>query len=67
LELNSVFSKDALLDEVDIDELIVIYCNGHRCLRSSQAAKLAVEWGFTQVHYFRDGLPGWKAGGYSVE
>jgi rhodanese-related sulfurtransferase len=67
LELNSVFSKDALLDEVDIDELIVIYCNGHKCLRSSQAANQAVEWGFTQVHYFRDGLPGWKAGGYSVE
>lgn len=67
LELKSVYSPETLLDEVEKDEEIVIYCNGHKCLRSGIAVEKAVSWGFTNVHYFRDGLPGWKAAGYAVE
>lgn len=67
LNLKSNYSEEALSDEVDKDEDIVIYCNGHKCLRSSAASEKAVEWGFSNVHYYRDGLPGWKAAGYSVE
>lgn len=49
------------------DELIVLYCNGVKCLRSSEAATKAVAWGFTNLHYLRDGLPAWKAANYPVE
>lgn len=67
LELKSIYSPETLADEVEKDEDIVIYCNGHKCLRSAIASEKAVKWGFKNVYYFRDGLPGWKAAGYSVE
>lgn len=67
LELKSIYSPETLADEVDKDEEIVIYCNGHKCLRSGIAVEKAVKWGFSKVYYYRDGLPGWKAAGYAVE
>lgn len=67
LELKSIYSPETLADEVEKDEEIVIYCNGHKCLRSAVATEKAVKWGFSKVYYFRDGLPGWKAAGYAVE
>ena len=60
-------SEELLLEEIDKNEKVVFYCNGVKCLRSSEASKKAVEWGFTQVLYFRKGLPAWKAEGYHVE
>lgn len=67
LELNNVFTEEALLGVVDKDEAVVLYCNGESCLRSSEASVKAVEWGFTDVHYFRDGFPAWDAAGHPVE
>ena len=67
LELKKVFNEQAMSSEGAKDEDIVIYCNGESCLRSAKASALAVSWGFNKVHYFRDGLPGWKKAGYPVE
>ena len=67
IELKKVYSKEALLAEVKIDEPFVVYCNGPQCLRSSVAAKKAVEWGFSKVYYYRDGFPAWKANSNPVE
>ena len=67
LELNKTFNADALGEEVQKDEEVVIYCNGHKCMRSSEASKMAVDWGFSKVYYFRDGFPAWKKAGYPVE
>ena len=67
LELKSNYSADSLGAEMTKDESVVIYCNGEKCLRSSKASKMAVEWGFSSVYYFRDGFPAWKAAGYPVE
>lgn len=67
LELKKVFNEQAMSSEAAKDEDIVIYCNGESCLRSSKASKLAVSWGFSKIHYFRDGLPAWKKSGYPVE
>jgi rhodanese-related sulfurtransferase len=36
-------------------------------MRSSDATKLAVGWGFSKVYYYRDGFPAWKAAGNPVE
>ena len=61
------FTADSLSTQASKDEDIVIYCNGEACPRSSVGSKDAVSWGFTKVHYFRDGFPAWKAAGYPVE
>ena len=49
------------------DKEVVFYCNGHKCLRSSQAAVDALKWGFKNVYYYRDGFPAWQAAGNPVE
>tara|TARA_R110002167_G_scaffold39839_3_gene122769 strand:+ start:782 stop:1195 length:414 start_codon:yes stop_codon:yes gene_type:complete len=67
LELKKVFSDEALAKVAGKADAIVIYCNGHSCMRSSKASAKAVEWGYTKVHYFRDGMPAWQSAGYPVE
>ncbi len=67
LNVKSALSKEALLEEVSLEDPLVFYCNGHACMRSSKAAGMAVTWGFKNVYYFRDGLPAWKTAGYPVE
>ena len=67
IELKKVFNENELAKVVKTDEPVVIYCNGPKCLRSSEASALAVQWGFSKVHYFRDGFPSWKAAEYPVE
>jgi TolB-like protein/rhodanese-related sulfurtransferase/predicted Zn-dependent protease len=65
LELN--FTGQALSDVIDRDEAVVIYCAGHRCLRSSKAVEKAVSWGFTNIYYFRRGFFAWKVAGYPFD
>ena len=67
IELKKVYSPETLGEEIPKDQKVVIYCNGEKCMRSSKACAKAVEWGFTQVYYYRDGFPAWKAAGYPVE
>ncbi len=67
LDIKGKYTADALGAEVQKDEAVVVYCNGESCLRSSEAAKMAVNWGFGKVHYYRDGFPAWKAAGNPVE
>lgn len=42
------------------DTPVLFYCNGERCLRSSNAAKLALEWGYQKVYWFRGGWKEWS-------
>jgi rhodanese-related sulfurtransferase len=67
IELKKVFSESELGKVVKTDEPFVIYCNGPKCMRSSRASAMAVKWGFSKVHYFRDGFPAWKAAEFPVE
>ncbi|OUS24783.1 hypothetical protein A9Q99_23605 [Gammaproteobacteria bacterium 45_16_T64] len=67
LNVKTLFNAENLLKEIKKTDPVVVYCNGPSCMRSSKAAKMTVEWGFTKVNYFRGGLPAWKAAGYSVE
>ena len=67
IELKKVYSEETLAAEVGKNEPVVIYCNGEKCLRSSQASEKAVGWGWTKVYYYRDGFPAWKAAGHPVE
>ncbi|WP_198264768.1 rhodanese-like domain-containing protein [sulfur-oxidizing endosymbiont of Gigantopelta aegis] len=67
LNVKTNFSEENLLKEMKKTEPAVIYCNGERCMRSSNATKKAVSWGFTNIYYYRDGFPAWKKAGYPVE
>lgn len=67
LDIKSKFSEESLTGEIEKGESVVIYCNGASCMRSSDASAMAVGWGFTRVHYYRDGFPAWKAAGNPVE
>ncbi len=47
---------------------LVFYCNGWpECKKSHEASGQAIEWGYRQVYWFRDGIPVWQAQGYPVE
>ncbi len=67
LELKKILTEESLSKLVKKDQIVVIYCNGSKCLRSSKASIKAVKWGFTKVNYFRDGIPAWIAAKYPVE
>jgi len=38
---------------------ILLYCNGERCMRSSNAAKIALKEGYTKIYWFRGGWAEW--------
>jgi rhodanese-related sulfurtransferase len=67
LELENVFTEDSLGAVARHDQEVVVYCNGTKCPRSSQAAASAVSWGFTKVYYYRLGFPDWQGADYPVE
>jgi len=67
LNIKSNFSEASLLKELKKDEPVIFYCNGEKCLRSSDACMKAVSWGFSKVYYYRDGFPAWKKAGYPSE
>ena len=43
----------------DKSETILFYCNGSRCLRSSDSINKAKEWGYTDLVWFRGGWKEW--------
>ena len=67
LDLASNFTEESLGAVVAKTDPVVFYCNGHSCLRSSEASMLAVGWGYTEVYYLRDGYPAWEAEGFPIE
>ena len=67
LDVKKAFNEASLGKEVKKTDAVVMYCNGESCLRSSKATAMAVGWGYSNVYYFRDGFPAWKAAGYPVE
>jgi rhodanese-related sulfurtransferase len=67
LDLDTGFTANSLRAVARPDQAVVMYCNGTKCPRSSQAAASAVSWEFTRVFYYRLGFPDWQAAGYPVE
>ncbi len=63
----AVYNPEAIAEAVAKDEPVVSYCNGARCLRSSQTAADLVKMGYQKVYYFRDGFPAWSDAGYPIE
>ena len=67
----AVHSEDFTTENLSViakkNQPVVFYCNGLTCMGSSIASKKAVEWGWTQVAYYRTGIPEWKDQGLAVE
>ncbi len=59
---------DKTQDNFDLKKLpanknapLIFYCNAGDCWKSYKASKVAVEAGYKHVHWFRGGLPEWRA------
>jgi rhodanese-related sulfurtransferase len=50
----------------DMNMPMVFYCHGPGCVKSKYAAGLAVEMGYSNVYWYREGIKGWKEAGYPV-
>ena len=59
--LDTAMSEEALAQHVDTKQTpVLFYCNGKRCMRSTNAAKKALSWGYSQVYWFRGGWGEWR-------
>lgn len=65
---------DASQDEFNLAKLppnkaaaVVMYCNGPECWKSFKASTAAIKAGYTNVLWYRDGFPNWKAKGMPSE
>ena len=67
LELKKGFTAETLGEVAQPGQKLVIYCNSTGCMRSAQACEKAIEWGYSQVYYYRLGYPDWQSNGYAVE
>jgi rhodanese-related sulfurtransferase len=60
--LNTDMTEDDLAELVpDRDTIILFYCNGERCLRSTDAIGKAQSWGYTNLVWFRGGWKEWSS------
>lgn len=67
LYVNDGFTEQNLLKHMQKDTPFAVYCNGAHCSLSYKAATKAVDWGFTQIKYFRDGARAWRLDGNPLE
>ena len=44
----------------DKDSEILFYCNGTRCMRSTDSIRKAKRWGYTNLIWFRGGWKEWS-------
>ena len=50
----------------DLNAPLVFYCLAN-CWMSWNAAKRALEWGYTKIYWYPDGTDGWSIGGGRLE
>lgn len=59
--LDTAMSKEALAQLVpSLETPVLFYCNGERCMRSTNAANKALAWGYRKVFWFRGGWVEWR-------
>lgn len=67
-QLASVTSYDAKATlPADKNASLVFYCANQQCMASHEAAKVAVQNGYTNVSVMADGIEGWKKAGKKTE
>jgi rhodanese-related sulfurtransferase len=61
---------DQMKDRLPKDKAhaVIFYCNGWpECTKSHEACSKAVRWGYKDVYWFKDGVPGWQAKRYPLQ
>jgi rhodanese-related sulfurtransferase len=64
---------DASQDKFDLSKLadkgkdIVVFCNSGTCWKSYKAAVVLAKNGYKNVHWYRNGMPDWKARKLPIE
>ena len=59
--LDTAMSESALAQSVPTKETpVLFYCNGKRCMRSTNSANKALSWGYSKVYWFRGGWGEWR-------
>ncbi|MFN3954497.1 MAG: rhodanese-like domain-containing protein [Pararhodobacter sp.] len=48
------------------DTPVLFYCNGLSCGRAANAAQMALDWGYSNVHYYALGMSEWNSLGLPV-
>ena len=60
LDLKYAYSRQALEAVADRNEPVVIYTSNIKCPRAYHASRMALEWGYKKVYYFRNGIVEWR-------
>ena len=60
----NILNTELLPEDLDLivpdrTTALLFYCNGVRCLRSSDSINKAVGWGYTNIFWFRGGWKEW--------
>ena len=64
---NTQTSCESLAELLDKkDSPTVFYCNGVKCARSSDSARIALQCGYTSLYWFRGGIEEWKQKEYPL-
>lgn len=67
----AIHSEDFTVENLNAiakkNQPVIFYCNGISCMGSSIASQRAVEWGWTQVAYYREGIPQWKEQALAID
>jgi rhodanese-related sulfurtransferase len=64
---NTETNPDSLAKVVpDKAQPVLFYCNGIKCGRSYESAKVALAAGYSKVYWFRGGMEEWEAKGLPV-
>ena len=59
--LNSQMDENTLAHYAnDKNAALLFYCNGPRCMRSSDAVQKALAWGYRNIFWFRGGWSEWS-------
>jgi rhodanese-related sulfurtransferase len=51
----------------DKNAALIMYCDGTICWKSYKSAVMAIQAGWTNIHWFRGGFPEWKEAGLPIE
>ncbi|MGA7828684.1 MAG: rhodanese-like domain-containing protein [Geobacteraceae bacterium] len=49
------------------DALLIFYCNGVKCGKSTRVAKIVQPLGYTNILVYREGIPVWEERGFPLE
>ena len=60
----NILNTELVLEDLDLivpdrTTALLFYCNGVRCLRSSDSINKVVGWGYTNLYWFRGGWKEW--------